>query len=874
MGKTRHMVLNELGQTYGFEVDYDPEQLEDTLMKPMFLLDTPIEEVIDRLLKDTDFHYALGEGKLILRPTSEEIQLIFTPQLTDFTLKGLLMDQNSGEALPFATIRVKGTEHGATSNVDGYFTLLHVPTDTSTLVVSYIGYRRREFKLTPNHVASGQRVEIGMESAVTELESVTISDRKEHMVKLNDKISAVSISPAQLSALPSLGEKDIFRSLQLLPGVSGTNETSSGLYVRGGTPDQNLILFDGFTVYHVDHFYGFFSAFNANAVKDIQLFKGGFEAKYGGRLSSVVDLTGKTGNSNEVSGNVGVSAISVNGSLEVPFDEGRGNIFLAGRRSYTDVIQSGLYNDIFDLYNDSNNNTTPQNAPGGGRGGFRGGGGRFGQIENEPSFYFYDLNTKISYRPTDQDVVSFSLYNGKDNLDNSNEVNSAQLGFDTGNGPNFNNATTDINSWGNWGSSFRWGRQWNDRLYSNTIVSYSKYFTDRDRFSTTEITREDSTFAIRNGTIEDNNVNDFTAKTDLEWLATSKHTVGLGIQYTYNDVSYLQTRNDTLTVLDRQDQGATTSAYLQDSWSPTDRLTVNAGLRLVNFSKADRAVYFEPRLSASYNLTNGLKLKAAWGQYNQFVTRVVREDVSQGSRDFWLLANEDLNPPSSATHYIAGLSYETEQFLFDVELYRKNMDGLSEYTLRFANNFRQSSIDELFFQGTGYAQGVEFLVQKKFGKYTGWLAYTLSEVIHDFPGISDEPYPALHDQTHEFKTVNSLRLGRWTLAGTWVFATGNPYTAPIGGYELTLLDGASTSYISVGEKNGFRLPNYHRLDVSANYTLKLGKKATADAGISVFNLYDRSNIWYKTFEVIENDVVTTDVTTIGFTPNIFFNLKF
>ena len=617
---------------------------------------------------------------------------------------------------PLRRSQVRSTGEGTTSNVDGYFTLLHVPTDTSTLVVSYIGYKTLELKLNPNYLLNNGRLKIELESAITELQSVTISDRKEHMVKLNDKISTISISPAQLSALPSLGEKDIFRSLQLLPGVSGTNETSSGLYVRGGTPDQNLILFDGFTVYHVDHFYGFFSAFNANAVKDIQLFKGGFEAKYGGRLSSVVDLTGKTGNSNHVSGNFGVSAISVNGSLELPFDEGKGNIFLAGRRSYTDLIQSGLYDNIFDLYNSDSNNTNnqAQNGRGGGFRGGPGGGGRFGQIENEPSFHFYDLNAKISYRPTDQDVVSFSLYNGKDNLDNSNEVNSSQLGFDFG-GDNagFENSTTDINSWGNWGSSFRWGRQWSDRLYSNTVVSYSKYFTDRDRFSTTDISRADSAFTIRNGTIEDNNVNDFTSKTDLEWLATPKHTLGFGAQYTYNDVNYLQTRNDTLTVLDRQDDGVTLSAYAQDAWSPTDRLTINAGLRLVSFNKADQALYLEPRLSASLDLTKRLKLKAAWGQYNQFVTRVVREDVSQGSRDFWLLANEDLNRPSSATHYIAGISYETDQLLFDVEVYRKDMSGLSEYTLRFANNFRQSSIDELFFQGTGYAQGIEFLLQEE-----------------------------------------------------------------------------------------------------------------------------------------------------------------
>ncbi|MCG8372389.1 MAG: TonB-dependent receptor, partial [Balneolales bacterium] len=346
--------------------------------------------------------------------------------------------------------------------------------------------------------------------------------------------------------------------------------------------------------------------------------------------------------------------------------------------------------------------------------------------------------------------------------------------------------------------------------------------------------------------------------------------------FTYNDVEYNNISNDTTLLLDRDDTGLTSALYLQNSWTPGN-LMVNYGLRLAHYSNTEQ-FYPEPRFSATYSFNDQFKVKGAWGLYNQFVTRVVREDVSQGSRDFWLLADNDVNTTSSSTHYILGASYETTGFLFDVEAFYKDLRGLSEYTLRFTTEgtFRDqtTNLDEVFYEGDGYSQGIEFLAQKKFGKYTGWIGYTISEVIHEFEELSEEPFPALHDQTHELKLVNSLRLGRLTLSGTWVYATGKPYTSPTGGYEITYLDGTSVSYIAVGEKNAYRLPDYHRLDLSAVLNIPFDEYTNADVGFSIFNLYNRSNVWYKTFEIIDGDFITTDVNTIGITPNLFFTINF
>lgn len=861
-------IMNDFENDFGIDLDYSSDDLPNQDIGPINFNGMTLNGAISKLLRPYGLHFKLmGSNTVVIRKSLSEIDRMLEPTRFGFTLEGVITEAETGESLPFASIGVKDRPIGTTSNVDGYFTLPNTPTDTSTLVFKYLGYKTKAVKLFPGMVDKG-KVEFTLAPVSTQLEEVIVSDKKEHMMKATEKVSMISVSPQQLSGLPSLGEKDIFRSMQLLPGISATNETSSGLYVRGGTPDQNLVVFDGFNVYHVDHFYGFFSAFNANAIKSVQMYKGGFEAKYGGRTSSVVELTGRDGNEERTAGSFGLSLLSMNGTFETPFADKKGTAFVGFRRSYTDIIRSGLYQNIFGQIqeeNESNTNT-----------GFGPGGGRFAQLQNEPSFYFYDLNAKVAYRPSENDNLEYSFYSGKDKLDNSNDFNSSDFGgfFGDFDAPSFNNETTDLTDWGNVGTSFKWSRQWNNKLFSNNIISYSNYFSNRDRFSNTRVSNEDSTFNVRTGTLENNDVNELNFKSQWEYELNSNHNIGFGTEIVNSQIDYLLVEDDTTTILDINDHGVVSSFYLQDEWRPNEKLTVIPGIRVSHYTGTNQ-IYYEPRLSASYRLTDRIKIKAATGKFNQYVTRVAREDVSQGNRDFWLLADGELNPVSSAVHYIAGLSYETDDYLFDIEAYRKNHTGLSEYTLRLSTDIRNRTTDvsELFYQGNGYSQGIEFLVQKKFGKHTGWISYTLSQTIYDFPDLSASLYPALHDQTHEFKLIENLRVKNWTFGGAWIFATGKPYTEPLGSYELTLLDGSTETYISVGDKNGRRLPNYHRLDLSASHDFHWGD-SQAQIGLSIFNVYNNTNVWYKTYDFIEEDLIETDVTTLGFTPNLFFNIKF
>ena len=483
-----------------------------------------------------------------------------------------------------------------------------------------------------------------------------------------------------------------------------------------------------------------------------------------------------------------------------------------------------------------------------------------------PDFYFYDLNGRLTFLPTDRDVLTLSLYNGQDHLDRSrDEAQNLDIG---GAGATLFSALDDVTDWGNAGASAQWSRQWNARLHTRAMASLSRYFSDYDRVRATQrVAGTDSiTFTARNGTSERNRVEDLTLQLNNALQATSAHLLQGGVQASLPTVSFDFVRNDTLTVLDREQQAAQVATYLQDTWRPAPMVSLDLGVRATYFDGTGRT-YVEPRGSASLGLGSGMTLKASAGRFRQFVARVVNDNVTEGARDFWLLADDNDVAVSGATQYVLGASWEIASWLIDVEGFQKDLDGLTEYSLRFQRSGR--SLDDLFFTGTGKARGLEVLVQRTAGPATGWISYTLAKIEHTFPDLNDEhPFPALHDQRHELKVVGTYSvMPRLNLSGTWTFGSGTPYTAPVSAYALTLLDGSQNSYVEVGPKNDERLPPYHRMDVAATYHLPLGRWS-ADLTLSVFNLYNRQNVWYREFDLTQAPTTVTDINLLGFTPNL------
>ena len=541
---------------------------------------------------------------------------------------------------------------------------------------------------------------------------------------------------------------------------------------------------------------------------------------------------------------------------------------VAFRRSY----KGPLYNKIFEKFNSSSSSSSGSTQPAGGPGGM---GPR--QQETKVTSFFYDLNGKFTYKPNSRDIISLSIFNGTDKLDNSSSFSAPSFG--SGNS-NFSISSTDLTKYGNIGSSLKWSRKWSEKFYSNTILSYSNYYSDRDRSQERTVTNSSGEEnASSNGIFENNDLKDYSLKSDYQWDLFNFSQLQFGVFGTYFDIDYTYAQNDTTTVLDKQNKAYLSGTYIQNKFKLfKNRVQFVPGIR-TSYFETTKQLYYEPRASLTISVTDNLALKGATGKYYQFANRVTREDILSGSKDFWLLSDGNSVPVSSAIHYIGGISYETDNYLFSTEAYYKQIENLTEYSLRFNASPGGVSYSENFFTGNGYARGMEFLVQKKSGKFNGWISYTIGEARNKFDIYSDSYYPANQDVTHEFKTVALYKYKRWDFSATWVYATGRPYTAPSGAYSITLLDGSTQDFFTVTSKNSLRLPEYHRADISANYKLLKGAKGDKKRreigylGFSVFNLYNRTNTWYKQYSIEEGEVIETSVNYLGITPNITLSLK-
>lgn len=862
------VVYNTLAVNYHLKIHYDTAYCRLRYFSYWFM-NTPAPLAIEITTREKDLSYNIDselviyvkrdrqlneDGTLIVHEEPVQEKYIGLPEKQNFTLSGKVVDFITGEALPFAMVRYR--DNVVSSNADGFFTLLNIPSDTVTVQASFMGYKTADVYLNPRIQSNNFLIELI--PAVNTLNAVEIKANKEDMMSLStDKLSVVKLSPQKLAELPNIGEKDIMRAFQMMPGISAAQESSSGLYVRGGTPDQNLILYDGFTVYHVDHLYGFYSAFNYNALKDVQLYKGGFEAKYGGRLSSVMEITGKEGNQKKFNLGGDISLLSGNIFTEIPISE-KISFIAAARKSW----KGPIYNWIFDKFNkgnNSNNNTASQ-------------GPRGMDQETEVTSYFYDVNAKLTYRPTAGDVVSLSLFNGTDKLDNSFNFNAPSFGGNAGR--SLGGGTTDLTRYGNVGLSLKWSHKWSSKLYSNTLVSYSNYYSYRERSNTRTITTDTTETTVQTGIFEDNNLKDLSIKSDYQWDIFKGNRLEFGVFATDFDIRYRYSTNDTSDILSRYNHSVLTGAYVQDEYKLLhNKLEIKPGIRL-SYYDITKAIYKEPRIALGYHINDRITLRGSYGQYYQFANRITREDILSGSRDFWILSDGQNVPVSSAVHYIAGLNYETPDYLLSAETYYKDMSNISEYSLRFSTNFQNVNYEEYFLNGNGYAEGIELLAQKKSGKFTGWVSYTLGKVRNHFDAYGSGYYPASQDVTHEFKVVSVYKWKHWDFSATWIYATGRPYTSPAGSYSITLLDGTTEEYFTVTSKNSLRLPDYHRMDLAVNYHFYSDAgKDVGYIGLSVFNAYNRTNIWYKEFEVSDGSIIERNVNYLGITPNLTLSFK-
>jgi outer membrane receptor for ferrienterochelin and colicin len=733
-----------------------------------------------------------------------------------FTISGTVEDGSSGERLINANIYDPAAFLGVISNNYGFYSIT-MPAGTVKLVCSYVGFKPLDIRLD---LRRDTVINLKLEP-VTSLAEVTIrADRASPAVR-STQMSMTELSGQSIEKIPALlGEVDVLKALQLLPGVQSGTEGSSGIYVRGGGPDQNLILLDGVPVYNVNHLFGFFSVFNSDAIQTVKLIKGGFPARYGGRLSSVLDIRMKDGNNKKfgVEGSVGLIASRI--TVEGPIIKDKTSFIVSGRRTYIDLLARPL---------------------------IRYAANRSGQTGTMGGYYFYDFNAKVNHRFSDRSRLFLSAYAGRDkayiNFRESIEDRATRQDFGLG--------------WGNITTALRWNYVISPKLFSNTTLTYSKY-----DFLTSMAATETMADTLRSRYMfsYDSGIRDLAGRIDFDWQPGPGHAVKFGYSHTFHQFRpgvtvYQMKEGDQVAPIDtsfgnRNINAPEIDAYLEDDWQIGTRLKVNAGLHGSAFMVQDSTyASLQPRLSAMFMINENWSIKAAYTHMTQHIHLLSNSTIGLPT-DLWVPSTALIRPQKSI-QYALGTVYEFKQgFELSVEGYYKSMDNLIEY--KEGSSFFTLNTDwqdKLEF-GRGVAYGGEFLIRKTTGKTTGWVGYTLSWTKRKFDNISfGEWFPYRYDRRHDISVVVSHQFSqRFDIGATWVYGSGNAVTLPVTMYTRNIWPDLIQypQYVMAFEgRNSYRMPAYHRLDVGVNFH-KEKKWGTRTWSFGAYNAYNRQNPFFMT----------------------------
>jgi len=735
--------------------------------------------------------------------------------LAGATLNGYVVDAETKETLISATVAVTGTRLGAATNKSGYFSIKGIPAGRHTVVVTYLGYQRLEREVT---VRDGESQKLTFElvpSSTTTREVTVRADRE--IEKREITVSRVNIPVAELQQLRIGGEADLFRSLQFLPGVLTSSQISSGLYIRGGSPDQNLVLIDGSTIYNPSHLFGFFSTFNPDAVKDVELIKGGYPAEYGGRLSAVLNVTQKDGNREKLEGIASAGLISSRLSLQGPV--GNGSWFIGGRRTYLDLIMGLIPED-------------PENPL--------------------PNFWFYDANAKITQDITDNDRVFLSGFVSRDRLKLDGSGLEVEMGM------------------GNQTGSLRWTHIFGDDLFTTANITASRYETyfkgDQAGF---EFGVENSiTDYSAKAAIEWFATEDFTAKAGAE-------VTKFGFEYLQN----FSGRSDSSAGESDERRGGRMelkvpdwvwAGYGQLNYQISPLLSLQAGVH-ANYLDLRDIWTIDPRFAARLQVQPELAVKAAWGVYHQYLRLATLPDFS--FFDTWLPTDSTV-VPSRSVHYVLGFESEPfEGYEANIDLYYKTLEDISELN-QFAT--QADRVNEVFFSGDGTAYGAELFVQKKTGDLTGWVGYALGWVNATFDSINGgRQFRPKYDRRHDLKIVGNYRLNeRWEIGASFTFQSGQSYTGVSSRFRTSLPGQSTGADVTVpADRYGLRLPPSHQLNVNVNYNTTLFDLPMRLL-LDVYNVYSRRDIWFRYYDTKKEVTEVTDVRLLPIIPTVSIEVKF
>ncbi len=751
----------------------------------------------------------------------------------NYILNGIVKSASSGETLIGATVKVNGSAILATSsNTYGFYSLT-LPDGKYQIEVSYIGYSTLIKEIT---LKEHTKEDFNLEE-FNNLNEVVITSirRNENLIKAQMGVEKLNIRDVQ--NVPVLfGEKDILKTLQLLPGVKSAGEGNSGFYVRGGATDQNLILLDEAPVYNASHLLGFFSTFNSDAIKDVTLYKGGMPAQYGGRLSSVLDVRMNDGNKKEITFEGGIGLISSRLKIEGPFVKDKSSFMISGRRTYADAFLA----------------LAPDTS-------LRGN-----------TLYFYDLNAKANYQLNERNTIYISGYFGRDKLGLSNT-----FGF----------------NWGNATGTLRLNHLFSNRLFSNTSLIMSKYDYQIENLLS------GSEFKVSSS------IKDFNLKQDFSFALANTHELKFGFEGIHHTISPGQISSPVSSSVNElkieSRKGLELAAYVSDSYNLSDQIKLVYGLRISSFSVLGGSTYktfkpdgeeltsvfykngkfvktfvnLEPRISASFQLDDTKSIKGSYARNVQNL-HLMSNSTATSPTDLYIM-NSLSTKPELADQVSIGYfnNFKDNNYEFSAEVYYKSMQNQIEY--RNGTDLRgNQNVEADLVYGKGRAFGLELFLKKKYGKFNGWIGYTLSKTERQFDLVNDGNwFNAKQDKPHDISVVGIYKAGkRWIFSSTFVYSTGSAVTFPIAKYNL---DGQTVFYY--GERNGNRTPDFHRLDVSATLEGKLNKKFKSSWNFGIYNLYNRKNpfsIDFKNNPDNSSQTQAFQTSLFGIIPSVTWNFKF
>ncbi len=758
-----------------------------------------------------------------------------------FTISGHVLEGSSRETIPGVNIYLKGTATGTTSNNYGYYSLT-LSSDTLDLVFSFTGFA------TANHHFFLDRDTI-LDAALQpiRLQTYTVQSERNTRISTENRMSVVSVPIRQISDIPALlGEKDVFKVLQLMPGIQSGSEGSSGLYVRGGGPDQNLIILDDALVYNAFHLFGFFSVFNGDALKSVELSKGGFPARFGGRLSSVVEMNMKDGNRTQYKGEGGIGLISSRLMLEGPIVKNKSSFIVSGRRTYLDILAKPLMPTDMSL-----------------------------------GYYFYDLNAKVNYDISPRDRVYLSGYFGRDKFSMSEEDFFGEFKA----GLFWQNATM----------TSRWNHIFNPKLFTNTSLIYSTYML---KIYLEEYEQKKLLYDL--SYVSD--IEDISLKSDWEYRPDPAHLIRAGFLVTYHTFRpsaivlkdmYVNEFRMKVKNLYSFENGI----YAEDDFRIGERLKANAGIRVSHFNSGQKH-YFnpEPRIMSSFMLMDDLSVKASYATMSQYIHLISSTGVSLPT-DLWVPSTENIAPQKSQ-QVALGIAKDIVPYGLNISLegyykYSTNVlgyrDGASFLLITEPDAGGEFNWEQNVTQGQGWSYGAELLIQRKYGKLTGWIGYTLSWTQLQFDEVNNgEKFYARYDRRNDISVVLLYRLNEVIqISGTWVYGTGNAISLPMAKYYVlphfpagNLTNSWPHQVSSYGGKNQQRMEPYHRLDIGIQHSKQLGRNMERTWELSIYNLYNRKNPYFYYIEQQTNQQsgeqknVLKKVSVFPIVPSISFNLKF